>query len=217
MAILNMGGSDDFEDEYADAYYSDEVFESDEVDAAPRGVKRLIAMGLGGILLVGGIAFGANAIIATGSGKLEFGQGITQNVQCAGSNTITVTPYAGFVNASGAGNFTLDSLYLEGIPASCNGKFFTFKIYSNSDSTPLVISETGTNGANYTTVSSVKFQYVDSNTATLNTPAFIDVETATDITADTTGSLQITFDADRIASFADAGQVYKITVESSGS
>jgi hypothetical protein len=173
-------------------------------------------MGLGGLLLVGGIAFGAKVTLNNGSG-VEFGQGITQTVQCAGGNTITVTPYAGFVNASGGGNFTLDSLYVEGIPASCNGKFFTFRIYSNSDSNPLVISETGTNGANYTTVSLVKFQYVDSNTATLFTPAFIDVETATDITADTTGSLQITFDADRIASFADAGQVYKITVESSGS
>ena len=217
-----MGGSDDF-DEYADAYYSDEVIESDEVGAAPRSAKRLIAMGLGGILLVGGIAFGAKATINSGNG-FEFGQGFRQNIQCvtnsggsSGATAITVTPYAGFVNISGGGKFTLDSIYLEGIPSTCNTKYFTIRVFTDSGQSALVVGETSTAGSNYTTVDSFKFLYTDSSTVSASTLAFIDVETATDVTADTTGSLQITFDADQIQNFADAGQVYKITVETSGS
>jgi len=219
MAILNLGDSGEF-DEYDDysSYDGDQLEESEDEGAAPSGRKRLIALVMAGVLGVTGYTFASN--LTSGNQTVEFGQGIRQNIQCVTNSSspsaptaITVTPYAGFINLSGGGQFTLDSIYLEGIPATCNNRDFIITVYNDSSSTALTTSETGTAGTNYTTNASFRFYFQDSSTVLPVTKSFTDVEAATDSTTDTTGSLQITFDADRIASFANAGQVYKITVE----
>ena len=213
MAILNLGDSGEF-DEYDDysSYDGDHFEESEDESAAPRGHKRLIALVMAGVIGVTGYALAAK-ITATGT-TVEFGQGIQQEVTCAAGTTITLTPYAGFINQANGGSFTLDSIYLENIPNSCAGKDFIVRVYSNSYSTALTIGETGTAGSNYVTTDNFRFYYQDSMTVSAVSKAFIDAEAATDNTTDTAGSLQITFDADQISSFANAGSVYKITLES---
>jgi len=213
MAILNLGDSGEF-DEYDDysSYDGDHFEESDDEGAAPSGRKRLIALVMAGVIGVTGYALAAK--LGTSSGTVEFGQGIQQTTTCTAGTTITLTPYAGFINQSNGGVFTLDSIYLENIPNSCAGKDFIVRVYSDSSSTALTLGETGVAGTNYTTQSQFRFYYQDSSTVSPVTALFADVEAATDSTTDTAGSLQITFDADRIASFAQAGQVYKITLES---
>jgi hypothetical protein len=213
MAILNLGDSGEF-DEYDDysSYDGDHLGESEDESAAPSGRKRLIALVMAGVIGVTGYALAAR--INSSANSVEYGQGVKQATTCTAGTTITLTPYAGFVNQAQGGVFTLDSIYLENIPNACAGSDFIVRVFSDSSSTPLMVSETGTNGGSYTTQDLFRFYYKDSSTVTPVTASFADVEAATDSTTDTAGSLQITFDADRIASFANAGQVYKITLES---
>ena len=168
------------------------------------------------VLVAVGAAFGANIVINSGNGgKIEYGQGFKQTVACQ-SGELTVTPYAGFINASNV--FSLDSIYIEGISNSCKNVDFIIKVWDNSQTnSSLTVSDSNTSGSNYNTFSTFRFNYVDSATAiTSKSNAYIDVENATDTstgTTDATGSLQITFDPDQVADFANAQSVYKITIE----
>jgi hypothetical protein len=221
MGILNLGGSGDSE-EFDEYYYDDEFVEHLESDdegavSAPRS-KRLVAMSLAGILVAIGAAFGANIVINSGNGgKIEYGQGFKSTVSCQ-SDPLTVTPYAGFINDPTNPKFSLDSIYIEGITPTCKNIDFIIKVWDNAaNSSSLVVSDSNTSGSNYNTFSSFRFNYVDSATAiTSKSNAYIDVENATDTSTGTTdqyGSLQITFDPDTVANFANAQSVYKITVE----
>jgi len=216
MGILNLGGSDEFEE--FDEYEYDEFSEYEELDdegavAGSRG-KRLVAMTIAGVLAVVGTTFGARVLLNSGNG-LEYGQGFKAAVACQ-NLPLTVTPYAGFINQSQGGVFTLDSIYIEGLTDNCKGYDFTIEVYANTDSTPLTVSESATSTSTYKVYNSTRFYYVDSGTVTSMSNAYTDIEVATDTstgTTDTSGSLQITFDPDTVASFARATDVYKITLE----
>ena len=216
MGILNLGGSDDFEE--FDEYEYDEFSEYEELDdegaATGSGSKRLVAMVLAGLLAVVGTTFGARVLLNSGTG-LEYGQGFKTAVACQ-NQPLTVTPYAGFINQAQGGVFTLDSIYIEGLTDNCKGYDFVVEVYANTDSTPLTVSESATSTSTYKVFNSTRFWYQDSSTVTSMTAAYTDIEVATDTstgTTDTSGSLQITFDPDTVASFAKATDVYKITLE----
>lgn len=216
MGILNLGGSDDFEE--FDEYEYDEFSEYEELDdegaATGSGSKRLVAMVLAGLLAVVGTTFGARVLLNSGTG-LEYGQGFKTAVACQ-NQPLTVTPYAGFINQAQGGVFTLDSIYIEGLTDNCKGYDFTIEVYANTDSTPLTVSESATSTSTYKVFNSTRFWYQDSSTVTSMTNAYTDIEVATDTstgTTDTSGSLQITFDPDTVASFARATDVYKIALE----
>jgi hypothetical protein len=185
----------------------------------PRGGRRLFAFSFYGSLLALGVTFGANIVISSGNGTgVQFGQGVTQIVNCAGNVNITLTPYAGFQNASGGGFFGLDSIILENVHQNCVGDDFIIKVWSNTSNSPLVLSDSATSGSTYQTFTSTRFYWSDSVTVRTMGSQYTDVEllndtsTSTDFTSNQT-AIQITFDPDTVANFADAKDIYKITLE----
>jgi hypothetical protein len=202
------------EDEYFE-YTDDPDFE----EIQPRGGRRLFAFSFYGALATLGIAFGANIALNAGSGSgIEFGQGVSQTVNCAGAVNITLTPYAGFQNASGGGFFGLDSIILENVHQNCVTKDFIIKVWNNTENTPLVLSDSATSVSTYETFTATRFYWSDSVTVRTMGSQYTDVEllndtsTSTDFTSNST-AFQITFDGDLAASFADTKNVYKITLE----
>jgi hypothetical protein len=202
------------EEEYFE-YTDDPDFE----EVQPRGGRRLFAFSFYGALVALGVTFGANIVIsAGGSTGIQFGQGVTQIVNCAGAVNITLTPYAGFQNASGGGFFGLDSIILENVHQNCVGDDFIIKVWSNTDNSPLVLSDSATGVSTYQTFTSTRFFWSDSVTVRTMGSQYTDVEllndtsTSTDFTSNQT-AIQITFDPDTVANFADAKNIYKITLE----
>lgn len=201
------------EDEYFE-YTDDPDFE----EVQPRGGRRLFAFSFYGALAALGVTFGANILISAGGGSgIQFGQGVTQIVNCAGPQNITVTPMAGFENASGGGYFSLDTIYLENVHQNCVGDDFIIKIWNNEGSSPLVLSDSATSVSTYETFTATRFYWSDSVTVRVLGSQATDVEllndtsTSTDFTTNAT-AFQITFNSDSLVN-ANASNVYKITVE----
>jgi hypothetical protein len=143
MGIFRKGEYEEFDDS---VYYADDPA---EFHAAPEKAKNPIKFGFITFISVLGIALGANLALNLGSNnRLEFGQGFAVTTGCQGKlspyNTMMLTPYAGFQNANGTGKFTLDSILLENVDRSCVGKDFTIKVFNNTSSDALTISETAT-------------------------------------------------------------------------
>jgi hypothetical protein len=200
-------------DEYFE-YTDDPDFE----EVQPRGGRRLFAFSFYGALAALGVTFGANILISAGGGSgIQFGQGVTQIVNCAGPQNITVTPMAGFENASGGGYFSLDTIYLENVHQNCVGDDFIIKIWNNEGSSPLVLSDSATSVSTYETFTATRFYWSDSVTVRVLGSQATDVEllndtsTSTDFTTNAT-AFQITFNSDSLVN-ANASNVYKITVE----
>jgi hypothetical protein len=201
------------DDEYFE-YTDDPDFE----EVQPRGGRRLFAFSFYGALAALGVTFGANILISAGGGSgIQFGQGVTQIVNCAGPQNITVTPMAGFENASGGGYFSLDTIYLENVHQNCVGDDFIIKIWNNEGSSPLVLSDSATSVSTYETFTATRFYWSDSVTVRVLGSQATDVEllndtsTSTDFTTNAT-AFQITFNSDSLVN-ANASNVYKITVE----
>ena len=186
--------------------YTDDP-EIEEVE--PRGGRRLFAFSFYGALLTLGVTFGANIVIGSG--------GVTQIVNCAGPQNITLTPIAGFENASGGGFFSLDTIYLENVHQDCVGEDFIIKLWSNTGSSPLVLTDSATSASTYETFTATRFYWSDSVTVSVMGSQATDVElmndtsTSTDFTDNLT-AFQITFNADSFVN-ANASDVYKITLE----
>jgi hypothetical protein len=218
MGIFRKGEQEEFDDS---AYYTDDPA---EFQAAPEQSKNPVKFGFITFISVLGIALGANLVIQVGANnKLEFGQGYAVTTGCQGKlspfNTMMLTPYAGFQNANGTGKFTLDSILLENVDRSCVGKDFTIKVFNNSTSDALTLSETATSIGVYQNFQSFRFWWQDSVTVTSMSKQYTDVDLLNDITDATdfnanTNSFLLTFDPDQVANYADATQVYKITIES---
>jgi hypothetical protein len=218
MNILKRYESDDF----------DESFDFDEPEngesEATGSSKPFLVKALIMIMTVTGIAYGANIALngSSGGNTLEFGQGqVSTNLVCDTNSGITVIPYAGYVNeSSSTGKFTLDSIIFENVDAACVGDYFTVQVWSNAGENALTTSETRSAG-NYVTSDSVTFRFVDSATVTMVSNQYTDIELLTDVTSseftDNQSSFQLTFDPDQTSSFANATEVYKITVTTSAS
>ena len=216
MNILKRYESDDFDESFD--FDEPENGEFEETGSSkPFLVKALIM-----IMTVTGIAYGANIALNGGSGgnTLEFGQGqVSTNLVCDTNGGITVIPYAGYINeSSSTGKFTLDSIIFENVDDTCVGKDFTVQVWSNAGANALTSSETKSAGS-YVTSDSVRFWFADSATVTMMSNQYTDIELLTDVTstefADDQSSFQLTFDPDQTSSFANATEVYKITVTTS--
>jgi hypothetical protein len=178
-----------------------------------------LAFSFYGALITLGVTFGANIVFRSGGGTgIQFGQGVTQIVNCAGTTNITLTPYAGFQNESGGGYYGLDSLVLEDIHQDCVGDDFIIKVWNNTSNTPLVITDSTTAGANET-FTATRFWWSDSVTVRVMGNQFTDVElmndtsTSTDFTTNRT-AFWVSFDADpNNKNLANTKDVYKITLE----
>ncbi len=214
MNLLNRYESDDFDESYD---FDDPEYGQEEQGSSKPFLVKAAAM----IMAVTGIAYGANiALTNSGGGTgIEFGQGkISTSAVCDSNNGITITPYSGYVNeANGTGKFTLDSIIFENVDDTCAGKDFEVQIWSNAGADALTASETKTSGT-YTTTNSVRFYFADSSTVTMMSNQYTDIELLTDTTstefADDQSSFQLVFDPDQLSSFADATNIYKITLQS---
>ena len=217
MGIFRKGDIEEFDDS---VYYADDPA---EFHAAPEQSKSPIKFGFITFISVLGIALGANLVLNVGANNsLEFGQGYAVTTGCQGKtspyNTMMLTPNAGFQNANGTGKFTLDSIILENVDRACVGKDFTIKVFNNSSSDALTVDETATSLGVYQNFQSFRFYWQDSVTVTSKSLQYTDVELLND-TSDSTdfdanvNAFIITFNPDQVANYADATQVYKITVE----
>ena len=218
MGKFRKGEYEEFDDS---VYYADDPV---EFHAAPEKAKSPLKFGFITFISVLGIAFGANLALNVGAdSRLEFGQGYAVTTTCQGKsspyNTMLLTPYAGYQNAAGTGKFSLDSILIENVDRECVGKDFTIKVFSDTSSDALTISETATSPGVYQNFQSFRFYWQDSVTVTSMSQQYTDVELLND-TSDATdfnaniNSFLITFDPDQLANFADATEVYKITIES---
>ena len=217
MGIFRKGDIEEFDDS---VYYADDPA---EFHAAPEQSKSPIKFGFITFVSVLGIALGANLVLNVGAdSRLEFGQGYAVTTGCQGKtsplNQMMLTPNAGFQNANGTGKFTLDYILLENVDRACVGKDFTIKVFNNSSSDALTVDETETSLGVYRNFQSFRFFWQDSVTVTSKSMQYTDVELLND-TSDATdfnaniNSFIITFNPDQVANYADATQVYKITVE----
>jgi hypothetical protein len=214
MDILNLHESDGYDpDDFDD-------LENEVSEDAESGVSKFFVKAMLTVFAVIGIAYGANLALNVNAGnKAEFGQGVTVfGPVCDTNGGITVTPYSGFFNQSGSGKFALDSIILENVDAACVGKDFILQVFSNSDANALTFSETATSPGVYQGFASVRFYFQDSATVTMMSNQYTDVEMLTDTSTATEfdsnqSSFQITFDPDTYANFADAKDVFKITLQ----
>ena len=214
MNILKRYESDDFDESYAfdDAEYGD----IEESGSSKPFLVKAIAM----IMAVTGIAYGANIALTPSGSVAEFGQGIITTTACDTNGGITIIPYAGFINDTGTGKFSLDSIILENIDAACVGEDFTIQVYGETG-TALTVSESATaaNGASYVQFDLGRFYFQDSSTVVALDKSYIDYDILTDTSAGSTeftsnqSSIQITFDPDRTLSFADATVIRRITIQ----
>ncbi|MFM6940683.1 MAG: hypothetical protein ACKOXI_01725 [Candidatus Planktophila sp.] len=213
MNLLKRYESDDFDESYAfdDAEYG----EFEETGSSKPFLVKAIAM----ILAVTGIAYGANIALTSNNAKVEFGQGFVTTTACDTNGGITIIPYAGFINDTGTGKFSLDSIILENVDAACIGEDFTLQVYSETGTAAMTVSESATapNGGSYQTFDLARFYFQDSVTVQTIDKSYIDFDILTDPTstefANNQSSIQITFDPDRTISFADATAIRRITIQ----
>jgi hypothetical protein len=140
------------------------------------------------------------------TGRVEFGQGIIQALAC--DNSVTITPYATFANASGASAaYKLTAIRLTDMGAGCWGKDFIIKVYNSTDSTPLNIYQTG-GSTNYSQIR----VFNDNGVFNLQDSGLTSSEIS-----NITGGFQVTlFNSASPASvaLASATNVYKVSIES---
>lgn len=216
MVLLKRYESDDFDESYAFDYVEDGEYQ--ETGSSKSFLVKAVAM----LIAVTGIAYGANIALTPSGNLIEFGQGFATTTSCDTNGGITVIPYAGFINETGTGKFSLDSIILENIDQGCVGNDFTIQVYAETG-TALTVSESATsaNGGSYKQFDLGRFYFQDSSTVIAIDQSYIDYEILTDTGAGSNeftsnnSQIRITFDPDRTLSFADASQVNRITIQTS--
>jgi hypothetical protein len=214
MNLLKRYESDDFDE--SSAFDDAEYGEFEEEGTSKPFLVKAIAM----ILAVTGIAYGANIALTSGGSKTEFGQGFITATACDTVGGVTIIPYAGFINDTGTGKFSLDSIILENLDDTCVGNDFIIQVYGDTGAA-LTVSESATsaNGGSYQTYDLARFWYKDSSTVLAYDSSYTDFDVLTDTGPGSTefssdlGSIQITFDPDRTPTFADATLIRKITIQ----
>ncbi len=214
MNLLKRYESDDFDE--SSAFDDAEYGEFEETRTSKPFLVKAIAM----IVAVTGIAYGANIALTPAGGKAEFGQGYITTTACDTVGGVTVIPYAGFINDTGTGKFSLDSIILENLDDTCVGNDFVIQVYGETGNA-LTVSESATSagGGSYQTYDLARFWYKDSSTVLAYDTSYTDFDILTDTSAGSSeftsdlGSIQITFDPDRTLTFADATLVRRITIQ----
>lgn len=193
------------EDEY---FHDDPVEVSSKENLFTKGRLKIQLVGLAIISALSysllGSTFATNISMSTG--RVEFGQGITQATAC--DNNVTITPYATFANASGASaTYKLTAIRLTDVGAGCWGKDIIIKVYNSTDSTPLNIYQTG-GSTNYSQIR----VFNDNGVFNLQDSGLTSNEIS-----NISGGFQVTlFNSASPASVAQAlaSNVYKVSIES---
>ncbi|MEJ6573804.1 MAG: hypothetical protein QNL78_01585 [Actinomycetes bacterium] len=177
-------------------FYSDDPVDFDKPKSKRRfsGIITLIAALVGGTFYIQS-TLAANISLNSGSG-VEFGQGVAQIVTCSGSQSLTITPIASFVNLSGSGAHKFASITVANIPAGCDGVDFKISAYDSSNSTPLAIFN-----------STVSTAYIYNNSGSYSAGIW---GTGLTITTNSSSSFTATF----ATPVALSANVHKISIES---
>jgi len=195
----------DIDDEY---FHDDPIEESAAKKIFAKGRLKIQLAGLAVISVFSytllGSTFATNISMSTG--RVEFGQGIIQALAC--DNSVTITPYATFANASGASAaYKLTAIRVTDMGAGCWGKDFIIKVYNSTDSTPLNIYQTG-GSTNYSQIR----VFNDNGVFNLQDSGLTSNEIS-----NISGGFQVTlFNSASPASvaLASATNVYKVSIES---
>ena len=194
--------------------HEDDYFHDDPIDVSSKEslfTKGRLKIKLAGLALISvlsysllGSTFATN--ISMSSGRVEFGQGVTQSTAC--DSTVTLTPYATFANASGASaTYKLTSIRLTDMESGCWGKDIIIKVYNSTDSTPLNLYQTG-GSTNYSQIR----VFNDNGVFNLQDSGLTSNEIS-----NISGGFQVTlFNSASPASTAQAlaSNVYKVSIES---
>ena len=166
--------------------------------ARKSSTKTIVGLAAAAVIAVVGSTLAANITLASGSS--EFGQGVAQATAC--DSSITVTPAAKFVNATGAGGFNFDNVSLSNIAQACNGKTFKLSAYGDTSGTAVnIATDSVSSYSNATFVCA-------SASVTTNKSSYVTLSNFTGGAADT-GTVTVTFNGTQ----ATSGAVYKITLE----
>ena len=139
--------------EIEDSASGDEAYHDDPIDLQPRvsRFRRSQSILASFLVLIFGTYFLQTALAGNininGSGRIEFGQGLSRLTACSGATLLTLTPRASFINQSGAGLFYFSSFTISNIPTECSGSSFTLSAFDASNSTPLALFDTTTSSA----------------------------------------------------------------------
>jgi len=192
----------------------EEYFHDDPVEELParnmflKGKLKFKLAGLAAISFLSYSLLGSTFAtdISMSSGRVEFGQGIVQTIAC--DNSVTLTPYATFANASGASaEYKLTQIRLTDMGTGCWGKDFIIKVYNSTDSTPLNLYQTG-GSTNYSQIR----VFNDNGVFNLQDAGL----TSSELTNITDGFQVTLFNSASPASvaLAPAKNVYRISIES---
>jgi hypothetical protein len=145
--VADESFDDDF---YHEDFYHDDP-EQETNDKPDRKKNIVIGFCASVVLLISAIFYlpssiGGRITINTGT-NVDFGKGISANVACSGNTSLTMTPYASFINSAESLTNYLSSIKVSNIPTNCRGAAFTIKAYGGSDSTPLSLFNTNSNAA----------------------------------------------------------------------
>jgi len=198
----------DHDDFYDDLYNDDPSFQEDDPGILKRIPLKIKLASLALISVLGysmlGSTFASN--LQLGTGRVEYGQGITQTLAC--DTSVTITPYASFANASGASAaYKLTTLKVSDIGAGCWGKDLVLRVYDSTTATPLTLYQTG---------GSTNYDYVrvfdDNGVFNLQSAGLV----ASDITQITDGFQVNLYNSAATSSVAQAlaTRAYKISLES---
>jgi len=166
--------------------------------ARKSSTKTIVGLAAAAVIAVVGSTLAANITLASGSS--EFGQGVAQATAC--DSSITVTPAAKFVNATGAGGFNFDNVTLTNIADACAGKTFKLSAYGDTNNTPVTIATVGA-----TPYTSATFVWATTAATALSvSPA---IATSAWSGTSNAGAVTVTFQGTQ----ATSGAVYKITLE----
>ena len=177
----------------------------------PAGRRKPLRAILGIGAVVGAIALGstlAASINLNNSGPVEFGQGIAQTTSCSGNDSIIVTPTSSFLNADGAGAYYFTSITLSSIPSDCIGADFTIAAYDNSGNIMRLASDSCGDIGEKPVVN-----FNGSNSLPTN-ESYNDM--FSEITDANSTSFTLTWVGMGCTTNASAEDVYRITIESSG-
>jgi hypothetical protein len=195
----------DIDDEY---FHDDPIEESAAKKIFAKGRLKIQLAGLAVISVFSytllGSTFATNISMSTG--RVEFGQGIIQALAC--DNSVTITPYATFANASGAAAaYKLTTIKVTNVDSGCYGKNLIIRAYDSATATPLNLYQTG-GSTNYSQIR----VYNDNGTFNLQDAGI----TSNELT-NITGGFQVNlYNSASPASTASASSlsVYKLTIES---
>jgi hypothetical protein len=195
----------DTDDEY---FHDDPVEDKSAINIFAKGKLKIKLAGLAIISVLSysllGSTFATNISINTG--RVEFGQGVTQSLAC--DSSVTITPYATFANASGASaTYKLTAIRVTDMGSGCWGDDFIIKVYNSTDSTPLNLYQTGGS----TTYSQIRV-FNDNGVFNLQDSGLTSNEIS-----NISGGFQVTlFNSASPASvaLASATNVYKVSIES---